>query len=129
MLVKLSKIPKHPFLTYWDRRICKLSLHLQNNLIVHNCAYSHSWEVVQNPQTPLSYLPGEKDLQDTFTLAKQSTPLSYLPGEKDLQDTFTLAKQSDCRQLCLDSQAWEDAQKQTKLRAGRHHTKEWCSGP
>ena len=84
-----------------------MSLHSQNNLIVDNCAYSHSWEVVQNPQTPLS----------------------YLPGEKDLQDTFTLAKQSDCRQLCLDSQAWEDVQKQTKLRAGRHHTKEWCSGP
>ena len=76
---KLSKIPKHPFLTYWDRRICKMSLHSQNNLIVDNCAYSHSWEVVQNPQTPLS----------------------YLLGQKDLQDEFTLAKQSDCRQLCL----------------------------
>ena len=38
MPVKLSKIPKHPFLTYQERRICKISLQLQNSLIADNCA-------------------------------------------------------------------------------------------
>ena len=41
---------------------------------------------------------------------KTQTPLSYLPGQKDLQDKFTVAKQSDCKQWCLDSHAWEVVQ-------------------